>query len=106
MVLHTLSHLVPLVTDPGGGVISDPSPKAPPGTAATVISNVIGYIKWIAFAALIGCFFAGLIAFAGGRLWDHHRAGKLGTTMMLSSLGGALLFSVGYTLISTFAGAK
>jgi hypothetical protein len=71
---------------------------------AAAIDKVLSYIKWGAGKALIACFFAGLISFAGGRMWDHHRAGRLGTTMILVSLFGGLLYGTGYTLLSTFAG--
>jgi hypothetical protein len=93
-------HLGPVLAD----TLPNPPPVPPPGNAATVISRVVGYIKWGAGIALVACFFAGLIAFAGGRVWDHHRAGRVGTTMILCALFGALLYGTGYTLISSFAG--
>ncbi|WP_246258322.1 hypothetical protein [Amycolatopsis anabasis] len=48
-------------------------------------------------------FFIGLLVWAGGRWVDHHRAGKIGTVMMLCSVAGAILYGIGFTLISGFA---
>jgi len=84
------------------GGAPNPASVSPPGGAQ--ILKVIGYIKWGAAAALVTGFFAGVVVFAGGRWVDHHRAGRIGSTMILASLCGALLFGVGYTLISSFAG--
>jgi hypothetical protein len=108
-VAHLVSHAL---TDTGyahaltalTALPPDPNPAPPPGNAATAINKVLSYIKWGAGTALIACFFAGLIAYAGGRIWDHHRAGRTGTTMILCSLFGGLLYGTGYTLLTTFAG--
>jgi hypothetical protein len=105
-VLHLVSQAL---TGPGlahalTALPPDPNPAPPPGNAATAINKVLSYIKWGAGTALIACFFAGLIAYAGGRIWDHHRAGRTGTTMILCSLFGGLLYGTGYTLLTTFAG--
>jgi hypothetical protein len=82
--------------------VPNPPAGAPPGSDK--ILTIIGYIKWAAGAALITGFFAGVVVFAGGRWIDHHRAGRVGTTMILASMFGALLYGIGYTMISSFAG--
>lgn len=92
-------HLTGLL-DPG--VVPNPPPGAPPGSDK--ILTIIGYVKWAASAALITGFFAGVVVFAGGRAVDHHRAGRVGSMMIIASLFGALLYGIGYTMISTFAG--
>lgn len=84
--------------------IPNPAPVAPPG--AEKITLVVGYIKWGAGLALMAGFFAGVLVFAGGRWVDHHRAGRIGSTMIIASLFGGLLYGVGYTMISSFAGAN
>ena len=84
--------------------LPNPAPVAPPG--AEKLTQVVGYIKWAAGLALLAGFFAGVLVFAGGRWVDHHRAGRVGSTMIISSLFGGLLYGVGYTMISTFAGGK
>ncbi|HTK63020.1 MAG TPA: hypothetical protein VL595_11610 [Pseudonocardia sp.] len=84
--------------------LPNPAPVAPPG--AEKITQVVGYIKWGAGLALLAGFFAGVLVFAGGRWVDHHRAGRVGSTMIISSLFGGLLYGIGYTMISSFAGGK
>lgn len=82
--------------------IPDIDPKPPPGAAK--ITTIVANTKWAAGIALLVGFFVGLIVWAGGRWVDHHRAGKVGVIMMLCALGGAILYAIGYQLISSFAG--
>lgn len=93
-VLAQLPDLVPQL--PG-----NPTPTAPPGSDK--ITTVLGYVKWLAGAALVLGFFAGLVLFGGGRVFDHHRLGRLGTMTMLASVGGAFLYAIGYSVLTTFA---
>ncbi|ANY07705.1 hypothetical protein [Pseudonocardia sp. HH130630-07] len=78
------------------------APAAPPGFEA--IQQVVGYLQWIAGASIVGLFFGGIVAATAGRLWDHHGSGRLGARMIIGSLALAVLFGLGYTLISQFAG--
>ena len=78
-----------------------PGAEAPPG--AELITQVIGYVRWIAGAAIIVGFLAGLALFAGGRIADHHRFGRMGTITMMASMGSAFLYAIGYSLLATFA---
>lgn len=98
-----LTYIYPCITELGM-LDAVPNPPAGPPPGADKILTIIGYIKWGAGAALITGFFAGVVVFAGGRWIDHHRAGRVGTTMILASLFGALLYGIGYTMISSFAG--
>ncbi|OLM08437.1 hypothetical protein [Pseudonocardia sp. Ae505_Ps2] len=83
--------------------IPNPPPQAPPGAAA--IENVVSYVRWVAGIAVLGLFFGGIVAATAGRMWDHHGSGRLGARMIVGSLALAVLFGLGYTLISQFAGA-
>jgi hypothetical protein len=98
----TTHHALAAVADvvPAQG-LPNPAPVAPPG--AEKITQVVGYIKWGAGLALLAGFFGGLVTFAGGRLVDHHRYGRMGSTMMIASIFGGLLYGIGYTMISSFA---
>jgi hypothetical protein len=102
--LATLAHqtlsLLPAELVPAQS-IPNPPPVAPPG--AEKITQVVGYIKWGAGLALLAGFFAGVLVFAGGRWIDHHRAGRVGSTMIIASLFGGLLYGIGYTMITSFA---
>jgi hypothetical protein len=91
-------HAVIVLADP----LPNPEPIPPPG--ADKILALVGNVKWGAGVALMLGFFVGLTVWAGGRLVDHHRAGHIGVIMMLCSMGGAILYGVGYQLISHFAG--
>ncbi|MFR9802602.1 hypothetical protein ACL02T_09905 [Pseudonocardia sp. RS010] len=81
--------------------LPNPNPTAPPG--AENITNVLGYIKWGAGAAIVAGFFAGVALFAGGRIADHHRFGRMGAITMFASVGAAFLYAVGYSVLATFA---
>lgn len=98
MITHTLLEAL----GPALAQIPNPGPIAPPG--ADKITNVVGYVKWAAGLALVAGFFGGIAVFTGGRLVDHHRIGRVGTIMMMSSLAGAILYGIGYTVLSQFAG--
>ncbi|MBN9757766.1 hypothetical protein Ae406Ps2_6290 [Pseudonocardia sp. Ae406_Ps2] len=81
--------------------IPNPPPQAPPGAGA--IENVVSYVRWVAGIAVLGLFFGGIVAATAGRMWDHHGSGRLGARMIVGSLALAVLFGLGYTLISQFA---
>lgn len=81
--------------------IPNPPPSPPPGSDA--IQQIVGYLRWVAGISVLGLFFGGLIAATAGRLWDHHGSGRLGARMIVGSLALALLFGLGYTLVSQFA---
>lgn len=81
--------------------IPNPGPQAPPGAGA--IEDVVGYVRWIAGICILGLFFGGIVAATAGRLWDHHGSGRLGARMIVGSLALAVLFGLGYTLVSQFA---
>ncbi|OLR92749.1 hypothetical protein BJP25_21250 [Actinokineospora bangkokensis] len=67
---------------------------------------MVGNVRWAAGVSLILGFFGGLLTWAGGRLVDHHRAGRIGLIMMLCAVGGGLLYGVGWQIINSFAGLK
>ena len=94
MLAHTLLEIA-------GQALPNPNPIPPPG--AQQITNVLGYVKWGAGIALMLGFFGGVAVFTGGRLVDHHRIGRVGTMMMMSSIAGAILYAIGYTMLSQFA---
>ena len=73
-------------------------------SGADQITTVISYIRWAAGAAIVAGFLAGLVLFAGGRIADHHRFGRMGTITMVASVGSAFLYAVGWQILNTFAG--
>ncbi len=65
----------------------------PPGSEK--ILTIVGYVKWIAGAGIIACFLGGIVAFTAGRMFDHHRTGRMGLIFMMAAGVGAMLFAVG-----------
>ncbi|OLL70507.1 hypothetical protein Ae168Ps1_6254c [Pseudonocardia sp. Ae168_Ps1] len=82
--------------------IPNPGPKVPPGAQA--IQDVVGYLIWVAGICVLGLFFGGIVASTAGRMWDHHGSGRTDARMIVSSLALAVLFGLGYTLVTQFAG--
>ncbi|SFO40532.1 hypothetical protein SAMN05216207_105220 [Pseudonocardia ammonioxydans] len=97
-----LTHLLFEVQSWSVQTIPNPGSEAPPGSEA--IERVVGYLRWIAGVSVLGLFFGGIVAATAGRLWDHHGSGRLGARLIVGSLALALLFGLGYTLVSQFAG--
>ena len=82
-------------------VIPNVEPQAPPGSEK--ILNIVGFIKWVAGASLAACFLGGIVAFTAGRLFDHHRTGRIGLIFMMASGVGAILYAVGPDILTTLA---
>ncbi|MEC3981987.1 hypothetical protein [Amycolatopsis sp. H20-H5] len=113
MLGHTFVHVLgdwlaqppgPSAPPPTSGPLGIPTPVPLPPPGSGRILGILNNAKWAAGVALVMGFFIGIIVWAGGRWIDHHRAGKVGLVMMLCAVGGAILYGIGYTLISGFAG--
>ncbi|NWJ69930.1 hypothetical protein HX744_05205 [Pseudonocardia sp. ICBG1122] len=100
-LLHHLHDVLSVVPAPDPSPFDEVAPTAPPGFEA--IRQVVSWLQWIAGASIVGLFFGGIVAATAGRLWDHHGSGRLGARMIIGSLALAVLFGLGYTLISQFA---
>jgi MFS family permease len=101
---HLIHDAVAVLPAQDPGPFDEIAPRTPPGFRA--IQQIVGYVQWVAGASIVGLFFGGIIAATAGRLWDHHGSGRLGARMIVGSLALAVLFGLGYTLISQFAGAS
>jgi MFS family permease len=101
---HLIADTLAVVPVQDPGPFDEIAPQAPPGFEA--IQQIVGYVQWIAGASIVGLFFGGIIAATAGRLWDHHGSGRLGVRMIVGSLALSVLFGLGYTLISQFAGTS
>lgn len=84
------------------GAIPKVNTQAPPGSEK--ILSIVGFVKWIAGAGIIACFLGGIVAFTAGRMFDHHRTGRMGLIFMMAAGVGAMLFAVGPQLLDTLAG--
>ncbi len=88
-------------------VLSDPAPnppaKAPDGVAEPV-SKLVAYIKWGVLVVIVVAGFIGAGAVAGGRIFAHHGASKIGIGILISALGAAVLYVGIYALITSVTG--
>lgn len=80
-----------------------PGVDATPPPGAEKVTDIVGYLGWLTLRAIIGCFLAGIIAFTGGRVFDHHRTGKIGAAFLMAAVVGAILYAIGPTMLNTFA---
>ena len=94
-----LDHLTVLA----GGAIPDDHRGRPPARRRS--SAIVGFVKWIAGAGIIACFLGGIVAFTAGRMFDHHRTGRMGLIFMMAAGVGAMLFAVGPQLLDTLSPA-
>lgn len=86
----------------GADVIPVVPVKPPPGSEK--ILTIVGFVKWGAGVAIIACFLGGVVAFTAGRMFDHHRTGRVGLIFIMAAGVGAVLFAVGPELLNTLAG--
>lgn len=82
--------------------VPNPGPTAPPGSEK--LTQILGYLKWLALGACAVGFLGGVIAFTAGRVVDNRRAGNSGALMMIAAVGGAILFGIGPAILNGFAG--
>ena len=100
-----LTLTLPNPTMPNPSVLAQGIPsitsQEPPG--AQKILDIVGYVRWIAGAGIIACFLAGIVAFTGGRMFDHHRTGRMGLIFLMAAAVGAILFAVGPEILNELA---
>ena len=104
--LHHIAQqfLLPPSPDPtGGGIIQNPAPKAPPGVD-TPVNMLMAYVKWGVLVVIISAGFVGAGAVAGGRIFAHHGASKIGVGILLAALAGAVLYVGIYAVITSVTG--
>lgn len=81
----------------------NPPPAAPPGVAGP-ISQIMGYVKWGVLVVIIAAGFIGAGAVAGGRIFGNAGASKTGVSILMSAVGGAVLYVGIYAVLSAVAG--
>jgi hypothetical protein len=101
-VLHHLVSFFNATPGPGGGVIQNPPPAAPPDVTNPV-ETLLGYVKWGVLVVIVTAGFVGAGAVAGGRVFAHHGASKVGIGILLSALAGAVLYVGIYAIITSIA---
>jgi hypothetical protein len=84
-------------------VVPNPDPKAPPGVSEQM-SSVLAYVKWGVLVVIIIAAFVGVGAIAGGRVFSHHGASKVGVSMLVSSVVAAILYVGIYSFVTSITG--
>lgn len=83
--------------------VDDVCPVAPPGVQVWS-DQILGWVKWGALALIAICFFVSVGLLVWGRVGHHHRGAKLGFDGILVCLAAAILYVVGYVIISSITG--
>jgi hypothetical protein len=84
-------------------VVPNPDPKAPPGVSEQM-SAVLGYVKWGVLVVIIVAAFVGVGAIAGGRVFSHNGASKVGVSMLVSSVIASVLYVGIYSFVTSITG--
>lgn len=100
VLLHVLQEAIHIST----GSVPNPSPAAPPGVAGKA-SDVISYVKWGVLLVIVIAAFVGVGAVAGGRVFGHHGASRVGMSMLISAVIAAVLYAGIYAFITATASA-
>ena len=101
LALHRLVASV-LEQAPPPGMPGDTGAAPPPGLSGKFTALLAG-VKWIALAAIVLTFFAGIAVFTAGRVADHRHGAASGTRLMIAAAAGAVLYAIGYGVITGMA---
>ncbi len=78
-------------------------PKAPPGVQVFA-DEVLSWVKWGVLAILAISFFASVGMLIWGRVTHHPKGARLGFDGLMVCLVGAIIYVVGYAVISSITG--
>jgi hypothetical protein len=84
-------------------VVPNPPAEAPPGVSDPT-NQLLGYVKWGVLLVIVAAGFVGAGAIAGGRVFAHHGASKIGISILLSAVAGAVLYAGIYAVITSVTG--
>lgn len=99
MVQSALNHSFTIVA----GFIPNPSPKAPAGIG-NQMADILGYVKWGVLIVIIIAAFVGVGSVAGGRVFAHHGASRVGVSILVSSVIAAVLYVGIYAFLTSITG--
>ncbi len=78
-------------------------PQAPPGLQVYQ-DQVLGWVKWGVLAILAISFFASVGMLIWGKVTQHPKGARLGFDGILICLVGAIIYVVGYTVVTSITG--
>lgn len=99
MVLDALNQITPAIL----AVVPNPSPLAPPGVGDQM-ADIVGYVKWGVLLVIIIAAFVGVGAVAGGRVFGHHGASRVGVSILVSAVIAAVLYVGIYAFLTSITG--
>jgi hypothetical protein len=79
-------------------------PAAPPGVQAYA-DEILSWVKWSVLAILAVSFFASVGMLVWGRVTHHPRGARLGMDGLLICLVGAIIYAVGFAVITSITGS-
>jgi len=79
-------------------------PAAPPGVQS-FSDEVLSWVKWGVLAILAISFFASVGMLVWGRVTHHQRGARLGFDGLMICLVAAIIYVVGYVIISSITGS-
>jgi hypothetical protein len=95
-----------LLAEKAGGLIlaaAKVCPSAPPGVQGWS-DTILGWVKWGVLAILAISFFVSVGMLVWGRTTHHPKGARLGFDGMMICLVGAILYVVGYVILSSITG--
>jgi len=78
-------------------------PAAPPGVSSYA-NEILSWVKWGVLAILGIAFFASVGMLIWGRVTHHPKGARLGFDGLMICLVGAIIYVVGYVIISSITG--
>ncbi len=103
MTLLLVAAPTPTSTPSGGGNGSDICPAAPPGVQVWS-DQVLAWVKWGVLAVMAISFFVSVGMLIWGRVTHHPKGARLGFDGLMICLVGAIIYVVGYVIISSITG--
>ena len=83
--------------------VPNPRPKAPAGIA-NQMADILGYVKWGTLLVIIIAAFVGVGSVAGGRVFAHHGASRVGVSILVSTVMAAVLYVGIYAFLTSITG--
>jgi hypothetical protein len=83
--------------------VPNPAPIAPPGVSDQM-ADIVGYVKWGVLLVIIIAAFVGVGSVAGGRVFAHHGASRVGVSILISSIIAAVLYVGIYSFLTSITG--
>ena len=81
-------------------------PTAPSAQVQRFATDILGWVKWGVLAILAISFFASVGMLIWGRVTHHPRGARLGFDGLMICLLGAVLYVVGFTIITGITGCQ